>query len=129
MGRGRLLWHLPLYRRPFVEEARPRTKSYPAAGEGWAFADCVQIAGSAPLWHAGAMQSEPADDIDALRAERDQLLKALTQTRGSVAWVISDILRLQHYDSTLPERVALWLETSILPRLRQAAGWVPDGNS
>jgi hypothetical protein len=75
------------------------------------------------------MQSEPADDIDALRAERDQLLKALTQTRGSVAWVISDILRLQHYDSTLPERVALWLETSILPRLRQAAGWVPDGNS
>jgi hypothetical protein len=75
------------------------------------------------------MQSEPADDIDALRAERDQLQKALTQTRGSVAWVISDVLRVQHHDSTLPERVTFWLDTSILSRLRQAAGWVPDGNS
>ena len=74
-----------------------------------------------------AMQSESTEGIDDLRAERDELEAALTQARGSVAWVISDILRLQAHDSTLPEGVTRWLDSSILPRLRRAAGWGSGG--
>lgn len=74
-----------------------------------------------------AMHGESTEDIDNLRAERDELEAALTQARGSVAWVISDILRLQAHDSTLPEDVTRWLDGSILPRLRRAAGWGSGG--
>ena len=75
------------------------------------------------------MNSQSADDVEALRAERDKLEETLTQARGSVAWVISDILRLQDRDPSVPEHVTQWLNTSILPRLRRAAGWEPESDS
>lgn len=70
--------------------------------------------------------TQPADEIEALRAERDELQGALLRTRGRVAWVISDIYRQQHYDPDFPEVLSRWMDESILPRLRRAVGWLPD---
>lgn len=44
-------------------------------------------------------------------------------------WVISDILRQQHYDPDFPEYLSGWMDDSILPRLRRAVGWLPEDDN
>ena len=66
--------------------------------------------------------AEPADEIDALRVERDKLREDLHRLRGGVMWVISDILRQQHFDPDFPEHLSRWMDDSILPRLRRELG-------
>jgi hypothetical protein len=70
--------------------------------------------------------TEPADEIEALRAQRDELQGALLRTRGRVCWVISDIYRQQHFDPDFPEGLSRWMDETILPRLRRAVGWAPE---
>jgi hypothetical protein len=72
--------------------------------------------------------TDPADEIEALRAERDQLQDALMRTRGGVAWVISDIYRQQHWGPDFPDWLSSWMDGSILPRLRRAVGWLPEND-
>jgi hypothetical protein len=67
--------------------------------------------------------NEPVDDVEALRAERNELRDEMLRMRGSVAWVISDIYRQQHYDPDFPEHLSRWMDESILRRLRQVVGW------
>jgi hypothetical protein len=55
----------------------------------------------------------PVDEIKSLGAERDELQGELLRTPGTVCWVISDILRQQHYDPDFPEgRLNGWMKVS-----------------
>ncbi len=74
--------------------------------------------------------TELANEIEALRVERDQLREDLLRVRGGVAWVISDIYRQRHSDPDFPEYLSQWMDRSILPRLRRLVGWGPvhDGD-
>lgn len=71
--------------------------------------------------------TEPAAEIELLRAERDELRKDLLRRRGAIAWVMSDVYRQQHFDPDYPEHLSQWIDQSILRRLRQGVGWHPDG--
>jgi hypothetical protein len=42
--------------------------------------------------------TEPAAEIELLRAERDELRADLLRTRGAIAWVMSDIYPQRHFD-------------------------------
>ena len=47
--------------------------------------------------------TEPSEEFEALRAERDTLRDDLHRAQAGVAWVISDVYRQQHYDPDFPE--------------------------
>jgi len=66
--------------------------------------------------------TEPVEDVEALRAERDELREALRRTLENLRAAISDILLMQH---VVPEEMARHIDQR-LPVLRRAAGWLPD---
>jgi hypothetical protein len=67
--------------------------------------------------------TEPSDEIEALRAERDELREALRHRTGMLHGAISKILLKQSAPSC-PEEMARTIDDRIAP-VRWAAGWAP----
>ena len=74
-------------------------------------------------WTGGVFMTEPVNEIEALRAERDELRERVDRITGALGGAVSRIL-WYYAVSSVPEDLARTIDDRIAP-VRWATGWPP----